>query len=163
MSAVERDVSDHGPGLTDPQGHVRCEICGYRWPCPDVRANPRTLDPDERALLEVLELDVGYSVDRRLPPGAGPDMHQPGVIVGSFVDDEERKCFRVMHFHRGQRRIRVIRQDEVDPAAVGLPNSADVRAYARKLAEMVGNRRGAVAPEELEYLADALDLLKKAT
>jgi hypothetical protein len=154
-------IDDHEPGEEDSPGRPRCAACSYIWPCPTVRSQPRQLDVAERELLEVLEVGVGYYIERRLPGDAqDPNLKRGGLVVGEFVDDEDRRCFRVSYEWRRQLRRMVIRQDEIEPAAVGLPNSASIRHHARFLARLVAERKGAVAPEELEHLADAIDLLK---
>ena len=163
MSAAEpiHGIDDHAPRQKDSSGRDRCEACGYIWPCPEVRMQPRQLDPAERELLEVLEVRVGYYIEKRLPgDNPDPNLKRGGLVVGEFEDDEGRKCFRVSYEWRRQLRRMVIREDEIEPAGVGLPNSASIRHHARFLARLVAERKGAVAPEELEHLADALDLFK---
>lgn len=154
------DVSDHEPGRTDGDGHVRCAACDYRWPCPDVRAQPRALERVEAEILGALDIGVGFYVERRLPDGADAEGTVRGTVVGFYDDDEGRRCLRVLAFPGGRRRVWGLRVDEVEPASVRGPNSAAIRAEARRLAGLVHRSKGSVAPEELEILADALDLLK---
>lgn len=152
-----QEIDDHEPVRKDDAGRDRC-VCGYIWPCPAVRNAVRELSSEERQLLEALAVDIGWSVEERRPVGAPSG--RSGIVVGKYLDDEERTCFRVSYYYRGQRRLFRLRQDELEPAAIGLPNAAFAREHARFLAGLASKKKGAVAPEELELLADALDLYK---
>lgn len=160
MSAV--DVADHGPGLSDPQGHVRCEGCGYRWPCPIARSLPRPLERAEWDLLRALDIDVGYSIYRRDPPESEERDAAGGVVVGRY-DIDGATHFRLLDFPRGRPRRMVLRLADVEPATVGMPNAAVLRDYARRLATLVGRQRGVATGEEMDDLADAVALYRAMT
>lgn len=151
-------TEEHYPETRGDDGHVRC-ACSYRWPCPTVRSGPRPLETGEWDLLRSLDITVGYSVWRRQPEGSELDP-VGGMVVGSFTDDNGSTVFRLLDFPRGRHRYTTLRLVDVEPSTVGLPNGALLRSYARKLAAIVGKQRGTATGEELELLADAVDLLK---
>lgn len=161
MSSTDAEV-EHGPGLADPQSHIRCEGCGYRWPCPSARSGPRPLEPGEWDLLRSMELDVGFAVYRRQPIDSEADP-EGGVVVGSYTDDAGATVYRLLDFPRGRHRYTRLRLADAEPATIGLPNAAIVRSYARKLAAIVGKQKGTSTGEELELLADAVVLLRSIT
>lgn len=152
--ALPVDVSDH---VEDAAG--RCEACGFEWPCPDIRRQPRQLEPGERELLSIVGVDVGSHISKIQPAGADPtDAHQ-GLVVESFRDDDDRLCHRVARAYRGYRQVRVIRDDEIEPASVGLPDRLLIRSTARQFAAFASRRKGVVDQDEIGELSDALILL----
>lgn len=159
MSVVEdRGLDDHTPGEKGADGHFRCEACGYRWPCPEVRSRPRPLDADERELLRSLDVGVGFTLWRRQPDGSELDP-VGGTVVGSY-DSDGLTVFRLRDFDRGRPRVRELALGDVEPATVGLPNAAYVRSLVRNLAAWVGKQKGMVTGQELEVLSDAIVLLR---
>lgn len=153
------DVDDHEPGPVDSEGHFRCSACGFRAPCPTVRAQPRRLDQDEIEVLRALDIGIGFTIEQRQPEGAEAKPIR-GTVVGAWEDQDGRRTFRVVDFPQGRRRIHVMRLDEVEPARVALPNAAICRSQARKLADAVGRQKGIADGEEIEVLADAITLFQ---
>lgn len=156
----ERDLSDHVP-MRGSDGKPRCEACGYLFPCPDLRLAPRALEASERALLEVLEIGVGFEVYRRLPDGSdgvGPG----GVVVGAWTDDDGVHL-RVVQFPGGKPDVLEMRLHEIEPATIELPNALNVRNTARRLAAVFSKGTGLLDDTDCELLSDALQLVKAAS
>lgn len=158
---VTDQIADHGPGIEDPQGHVRCEGCGYRYPCPTARSMPRPLERAEWELLRALDIGPGNSVYRRQPIGDETD--PVGGVVLNVFDVDGATHFRVIDFPRGRPRRTVLRLEELEPSTIGLPNAAVMRDYARRLAALVGRQKGVATGEEMDDLADAVDLYRAMT
>lgn len=158
---VRADVSDHEPGGLDPQGHQRCATCGYRWPCPDVRAQVPELDDDEKLLLEIADIGIGHTIWKR---DLGSDSNiAGGVVIGWVEDDDEGDIVRtylVLDFPQARPAWHRIRADEIEPATVGLPNTMTIRGYARRLAGVIHKQKGVVSSEEIDHAETVLTLLR---
>lgn len=151
---------EHGPGMDDPSGQIRCEGCGEPYPCEAARSGPRPLLPGEWDVLRSLDIDVGFSIYRRAPLDSDDRNPVGGVVVGSFTDDDGSTVFRVIGFPGGRHHYTRLRLAELEPSTIGLPNAAVIRSYARKLAEWVGRQKGAASGEELDLLSDAVTLFR---
>lgn len=163
MSAELVGIDDHVETTAIGDGRPRCAACGYRWPCPDVRLRPRDLDPVERELLDLADIDIGYGVRARIPDGS--ELAPPGGIVVGVHDEpnddgELVRVYRAAEMFRGRPRFHRIAAPDIDPALITLPNASAVRRLARDLAAHVGSRTGTATAEELDLLADALDLFR---
>lgn len=161
MSVELVGIDDHVETTAIGDGRARCEACGYLWPCPTIRLRPRELDPAERELLELADIAVGYGVWARIPDGS--ELYPPGgIVVGIYEqpndDGELVRMYRTAEMYRGRPRFHRIAAGDVEPSSIALPNAASVRSLARALAAHVGKQKGTATAEELDLLADALDL-----
>lgn len=159
-------LEDHGPGQRDLAGWPRCSSCGYRYPCPSVRA---TLPAQTAAEMEVVALvDLGWTL-WKAKPGSRDSWDDTadvgGIVTGwweepSVSDRPDRRIYRCLDFPHGKHDIVSIPADEVDVTAAALPNPATIRRAARKLCAEIGKRKGVVSSYELDLLADALTLMR---
>lgn len=157
------DVSDHVPVFALYHGGVhrlRCEVCGYLWPCPDVSGRTRALEPEERELIEVLDIGIGFSIYDRGASEAGREVIPGGVVIGWTDDEGEGRTYTVLDFHRGRARFDRLRADDIDPATVGMPNTATIRNYVRQLAREAGAGKGALTPADVELIEHAFTLTR---
>lgn len=159
------DLSDHVPVMQvmhDGSTRQRCEACGWRWPCPEIRNEPRQLDEDEKELLEVLDIGVGFSLFRRLPEGSGLDERlNGGLVIGIHDDDETGRVYTLIYFDRGRARYMRLPAAEIEPAAVGLPNSKSIRDTVREACRIVGASKGLLGQDEIELIEHAFTLSRK--
>lgn len=154
---VDADGVVHEPALADGLAHDRCRGCGYRWPCPVVRQLPEPLLEGGDVVLDLV--DLGWSIYRRLPPGA--DYVPPGglVVEVRYPDDpNEPASYRVLSFRAGRPEFDDFAPGDFDPLLSSPPNSASIRSAVRKLAELVGRSRGTFTPHEYEWLRVAAAL-----
>jgi hypothetical protein len=155
-----RNVDDHGPesGRRDLDGHLRCDICGYRWPCPDVRAAGASFTPNEIALLELVE--PGWSVYERIPGDAN---HAPrgGVVLGWEEDpDTEERIFTCLDWKNGKPYQLKLRSSQIDPGISSLPNATSIRNTYRRLAAEVARSKGTADTFEVLNLEIAFTLAR---
>lgn len=157
---VDDDGVRHEPS---PQPHggdaVRCAGCGYRWPCPIVRMQPEPMLDGGEMVADLV--DVGWSIYRRLPPGA--DYVPPGgvVVAVEHADDpnELPRSYRVVEWRAGRPEFVSFVPGEFDPLLSSPPNSSSVRSTARRLCALVGREKGTVTPTEWEWLTAAHALM----
>lgn len=152
------DISDHVPRLVlfhDGSQRARCEACGWLWPCSTVSSTPAELTSDEKEIIEVLEIGVGFFIWRRMPDGSAGD---GGVVIGWQDDDERGRIYTTLDFLRGRARFARIAASEISPIDIGMPNSASIRGYVRHLAGEVAKGKGAISPADVELLEHAFTL-----
>lgn len=155
MSGQSTSVEGHEPWGRDTEGHERC-VCGFRYPCPDVRAAPAELTDDERAVVRMLT--VGCAVWERLPEGTGRDEVRGGIVCEIRRDDDDRRVFVTAFSHHGRLQFLELDEDQVDPRYAELPNSAHIRSLARRMDAEASRGKGVVDGWELLLRKRALAL-----
>lgn len=117
------------------------------------------LDADGRVLFEII--GIGWSVFERPMSESSDYQLRGGVVVDMHTDDDEQRVFTVVDSPGGRIRFFDLRQDQIDPHAASMPNSAVVRARARQMQTEAGRRRGAADGFDLKLARYALVLLEQ--
>lgn len=164
---VASDLEEyHTPGARDLAGWPRCTACGFRYPCPELRAALPAQTADEMEIVALIE--VGWTAFKTRPGERGgwdDSLDVGGVVTGWWeepsVDDRpDRRHYRCLDFPHGKHDIVTIPANEIDVTRSDIPNPATIRRAARKLCAEISKRRGPVTSYELDLLHDALTLMR---
>lgn len=156
------NLDDHEPGERDSGGHLRCGGCGFRWPCPDVRAAGASFTPNEEAVLELVE--PGWQVWARQ---TSPDVAPVGGLVLGFIDETEagetRRVYRVLYWKNAEPHFRRLKAADLDPALCQLPSLPNLRTSWRTLARAVATSKGVADDDERRLLETAFTISRLAS
>lgn len=161
------DLLGRLPELDDIDEHVpvvhgtltRCAVDGQLYPCSTIE-RAKELDAVDVALLEMI--DVGWTVWERVPMQMDP--RPKGGIVAGYTDDEEAgRVYTVLDWKHGCPITRKIAARDVDPLAVGMPNSRNRIAAYRQLCRHIGKQTGSADGTEVRDIAMALALAQATT
>lgn len=161
---VPAHLADHEPGARDLGGWPRCNACGFRFPCPDVRS---ALPEHTAHEIEVVALiDIGWTIWKARPQADGwSDADDIGGTVIGWTDEEDgghelQRQFRCLDFPRGRPAVHTVAAADVDITASSMPNATTLRRAARVLAREFSQRKGIVSAFDLALLENAVTLLR---
>lgn len=151
------DIDEHQPKECGTL--TRCEVDGQLYPCSTIERAKQLAAVD----VELLEMvDVGWTIWERVPMQMDP--RPKGGIVAGYTDDEEAgRVYTVLDWKQGRPIIRKIAARDVDPLAVGMPNSRSRIAAYRQLCRHVGKQTGSADGTEVQNIAMALALCQATT
>lgn len=151
------EVDDHQP--VEHGTLTRCEADGQMWPCATIEKAKRLADLDVELLGMV---DVGWTIWQWVPAQLDP-RPTGGIVVGYTDDEEAGRTFTVVNSKHGAPAVRQLSARDVDPHAIGLPNSKSRIDMYRQLCRHVGKQKGSADGTEVRNIAMALALAQAAT